>query len=306
MHKILVVGSSNVDYTTYMNRFPQIGETIQGIEFDCAVGGKGANQACAAALAGGNVMFLSAIGNDAEGKLVASTLKDKNVSCELIRTNDHTGIANIMVNRETGDNSIVVIPGSNYAFSKGKLELYDGYFRECDFILLQLEIPIETVYAAINLGKKYNKSIVLNPAPAKKIDPEMLSKIDFITPNETELSLLTGLSTSNEAECLVAMDKLLNFGVKNVIVTRGKHGSILKNKNNVIQIKACKVKAIDSTAAGDCYNGTFLAYFSNGLDIKSSLEKATIASAIAVTKKGAISSLPTKEEIDNFNDKNYN
>jgi len=300
MKKVLVIGSVNVDHTTYFEKLPQAGETLVGQDYKSAIGGKGANQAVAASLSGADVTFLCAIGEDDNANKIQKELAKFPMKTIYHKTEKQTGIATILVNSSTGQNRIIIVPGSNAELKEDIIRKYANLIAKCDYLLLQLEIPMDSVKICLELAKKHNKVTILNPAPASHLSPEVLKLVDYFTPNESELETISEMLCNNEEDYIKAAQVLIEKGVSNVIVTRGEQGSLLINKNSCIKIPVYKVNAVDTTAAGDCYNGVFVSYLSQGHDIEDALNMASIASALAVTKYGAISSLPTKDEIEEY------
>lgn len=301
MKKILVIGSSNIDLVARVKRFPNNGETIIGESFNTYLGGKGLNQAISAKLANADVTFLTALGNDNNKDYILNELKkyDLNV-CPIIK-NANTGTAIILVNEQTGENQIVVNGGANILLNKKDIDDNISLINEADYILLQLEIPLDVIEYIVDIANKQNKTIILNPAPFKELPRSILSKLTFITPNEGELYKLVNNSS---LDYLTNASSLLELGIKNVIVTLGSNGSCFITNNYNEKIDAIKVNAVDTTGAGDSYNGVFVASLSLGYSIKESLKLSTIASAISVTKNGASSSYPSFEEIMKFKSKN--
>ncbi len=292
--KYLVIGSANVDYTTYVNEFPKPGETLLGNDFHSDIGGKGANQACAIGKLGGDVTFLCSMGNDLDKERILKTLKDNNVKAVVQTSNTHTGIATIIVN-QTSKNQIVVVPGANFDLGIGFIKQHDSLLQEADVVIMQLEIPLETVEYVARVAHALGKVVMLNPAPAKKLSDTLLSQLDFITPNETELSLVSGRPAFTQEDMIDASRHLLGKGVKNVITTLGDKGALLVNSSEVKLFPALKVKAVDTVAAGDCFNGAFAFWLTHG--IGEAISFANKASAVAVTRYGAIASLPSLEDI---------
>jgi ribokinase len=301
--KILVIGSCNMDMITQVENMPVAGETILGSGLQYIPGGKGANQASAVGSLGGNVTMLGCIGRDDFGKLQLMSLQNRNVDVTSLKqsSKSNTGIAIIYINKH-GNNSIVVIPGANSEVDIEYLKQQDHHFKECDFVLLQMEIPLESIYYAINRAHELGKTVILNPAPAPdSIPDEILSKIDYLTPNETEISKLSNRPVNNIKEMEEAAKVLLNKGVKNLLITMGEKGACLVNHNTTKVFETREVNAVDTTAAGDCFNGAFVVALSEGMEHKDAIEFANIASAIAVTRKGAQSSIPVRQEVDFMN-----
>lgn len=297
--EILVIGSLNMDMITEMRELPVKGETILGDKLSYVPGGKGANQACAVGSLGNNVTMLGCVGNDEFGKIQKNILSEKGVEISRLKESgdENTGIAIIYVDVK-GDNSIVVIQGANKECDVAYLKENDESFKKCDFVLLQMEIPHDAIYYAINRAKELGKTVILNPAPAPEgIPEEILKKIDYITPNETELYRLAGGEGENINDIEMAAQRLLDKGVKNVIVTLGKRGALLVNEEKKQLYPAEVVEAVDTTAAGDCFNGAFVVGLAEGKE-EEAISFANLASSITVTRKGALNSIPTRDEVN--------
>ncbi len=297
--KILVVGSLNMDMVIDMVQMPAVGETVLGSSLTYNPGGKGANQACAAARLGGNVKMLGCVGNDEFGELLKKNLSRCGVDVSDIKTGSKsTGMACIYVDSQ-GNNSIVVVPGANHECDVEYLKACDKAFQECDYLILQMEIPKEAIYYAINRAKELGKTVILNPAPAPEEFPEdMFQKLDYITPNGSELMKLGGGSGNTIENYTQVAKKLQDKGVKNVLVTMGEKGALLVSEKGAEIFPARKVTAVDTTAAGDCFNGAFLVALSEGMDHNKAVMFANAASSIAVTRNGAQASIPYRNETD--------
>ncbi len=298
MKKILVIGSANIDITTTVNHFPSVGETILGNTLQYAYGGKGANQAIACGKLGGNVIFLACVGDDINGHKLIDNLNKYNVDTSNVKFSKDkpTGTAIISIDKN-GDNQIIVVQGANLDCDKQYIESKESLFKEAEYILLQLEIPFDAVEKAIELAAKYNKQVILNPAPASsKLNKDLYKYITYMTPNEKESMIM---AESEDEDVLSNAKKLKKTGVENIIITLGSKGSMLyKDEQNIVYISANKVKAIDTVAAGDCYNGAFVTALSKGMTEQEAMEYASLASAIAVTRKGAQESIPNEDELD--------
>ena len=300
MGKVVVIGSSNTDMVVTSAKMPLPGETVMGNEFDIIPGGKGANQAVAAARAGGEVTFIAKVGNDDFGKkAVEGYKKDKidtgNILIDPIKP---SGIAVIIVDETTGQNSIVVAPGSNGNLLVEDIMKLEEIIASADVLLVQLEIPIETVKVALEIAQKNGVKTILNPAPAQFLSDELLRLVDIITPNETETQLLIGIDPSNENEIQNAASQLLKKVNDSVLITLGSKGVYYQSKNGKDAfVPTTKVTAVDTTAAGDVFNGYFSAALSNGKSFEDAIHIANKAAAISVTRKGAQPSIPKIEEI---------
>lgn len=301
--KILIVGSLNMDMVIEMKHMPLVGETVLGSSLTYVPGGKGANQAYAVGKFGGKAFMLGCVGEDSFGDVLINNIKMGGADCSNILKAEHkaTGIAVIYVNEE-GDNSIVVTSGANEACDKEYLKEHEVLFKECDYVMFQMEIPKEAVYYGIKIAKELGKTVILNPAPALDFIPDdVLDKIDYLTPNETELLKLankTDYAQQSIEDIEAAASILLEKGVKNLLVTLGEKGAYFFNKNEKYLCLARKVEAIDTTAAGDCFNAAFVTALSKGKREKEAIIFANMASSLAVMRKGAQSSIPELAEIE--------
>lgn len=291
--KILVIGSSNTDMTIKGNRLPVPGETVLGGEFKMGQGGKGANQAVAAKRLGGDVTFICKIGNDLFGKeSLASYRKDGIDTSWVLRSSLPSGVALIMVDGK-GENCISVAPGANGDFSSEDIESVADVIRESAFLILQLEIPVPAVMKAAEIAHNAGVYVILNPAPAVPLPESLLANVDLITPNQTETEILTGISDDIEK----AVRRLSGLGVKNIVMTMGSRGSAVYQNGRCTLVEACKVDAIDATAAGDTFCGALCVALSEGLDLVNAARFATRASALTVQKVGAQESIPFRRDI---------
>jgi len=300
LKKILVVGSSNTDMVIKTQTFPAPGETILGGKFLMNPGGKGANQAVAAARLNGMVTFVGKIGDDIFGKQAVQQLEDEgiNVDFVVVDPENPSGVAMITVDRK-GENSIVVAPGSNGTLSATDFDKAMAELNDSEFILMQLEIPIPTVEHIAKIAASKEKKVILNPAPAAKLSDDLLQNLYIITPNETEAELLTGIKVSDGQSALKAANILHEKGVEIVIITLGSAGAFLLADGKSEIISAPKVEAVDTTAAGDTFNGALVVALSEGKSIQESIAFANIAASISVTRIGAQSSVPFRKEIIN-------
>lgn len=300
MSKILVIGSSNTDLIARVKEFPKVGETIKGVSYLQATGGKGANQALAAHRLGGDVKFITSLGDDLNGINTLDYYKKEGLdaSLSLIVENTPSGVAMIWVD-EKGENSIVIIPGANDKLKPGYVKEIEGEILNSDLIILQMEIPYETVKAVCEIASSRGKRVMLNVAPARKLDDNIIKKVDILVVNETEAELVSGEIISVIGEEAI-VDKLLALGAKTVILTLGKSGSILKNKELFLRVPAFPVKTVDSTAAGDTFSGALASGLSKGYSWNETLEFASAAAAICVTRMGAQPSIPTEVEVLSF------
>lgn len=299
--KLVVVGSSNMDLVISLPRIPAIGETVLGGKSSMVFGGKGANQAVASKRSGGDIAFIAKVGNDLFGENMKNHFKREGFQTDLILTDaiEPTGIAQIFVS-EKGENSIAVAPGANMKLMPKDIEPFTDLIKNSKAVLLQLETPLETVEYIADIAFQNKVKLILNPAPAQKLSKNLLKKIWLITPNETEASLLTGIEVKDASSAIKAGEHLLKMGIKNVIITLGENGSLLCNEKGSEHFKAFKAKAIDSTAAGDVFNGTLAVAITNGESLQEAINFAAAAAAISVTREGAQPSIPSRTEIENF------
>ena len=298
MKKIVVVGSANTDMVVKAATLPLPGETLLGGTFFMNAGGKGANQAVAAARLGGNVTLIAKVGNDIFGKQTIEGLQKENINTDFVFTDDTapSGIALIMVNEE-GENCIVVAPGANANLLQADIETVNA-INEAAIILMQLEIPLATIEAVAIMAKATNQQVIINPAPAQPLSDELLNGLFLITPNETEATLLTGVTVTNQATASKAADIFLNKGVQNVIITLGKQGAYFKNRNEQFKVAAPVVQAKDTTAAGDTFSGALTVALTENMGWQQAIQFAVTAASISVTRLGAQASVPFRNEID--------
>jgi ribokinase len=298
--RIGVVGSSNVDVVTYVERMPVWGETIAAPRFEMSFGGKGANQAVAAAKLGAEVVMVSKVGDDMLGENVLANFAALGIDTKHVRrvANQTTGTATILVN-QAGENFILIVKGANGDLTPADVEAAAEDLAACDFILLQLEVPLDTVYAALELGKRRGVKTMLNPAPAvTTLDKEKVRLASFVAPNETELAILTGLKVETEDDIALAAKRLVAEGIETVIVTMGARGSLVATAEGLKRIAPVKVQAVDTTGAGDAFIGGFARYFAAGLGLETALARATRYAADSVTKRGAQKSFATEAEFE--------
>ena len=296
---IFVIGSINIDMVAMTEILPSPGETVMGGEFIMTAGGKGANQAVAAARMGGDVTMIGRLGNDVFAEQSIKRLKSENINCEFITkdTEKSSGVALISVD-QNGENHIVVAPGANETLTKERLRSVLSQIPDNAIVMMQLEIPLESVVSVIEFCKKSDKKIILDPAPAKNLTPEFTKSLYMITPNETEATAMTGVKIKDLRDAKKAAIKLLGSGSQYVLITMGANGVYLASQNDEFEyIPSPKVTTIDSTAAGDCFNGTLAVSLSQGLSVLEAAKKACRAASISVTRKGAQDSMPFIDEL---------
>jgi ribokinase len=286
--RITVLGSLNMDLVTVTEIMPQQGETITGQAFSTFPGGKGANQAVAAARLGAEVYMLGKVGNDLFGKKLKEILKQENVNVDFVdvTTNKETGTASIIISDD--DNRIIVVPGANNEVTPEWVSFHEEQIRKSDILLLQLEIPLESVKKAAQIAKKHKIPVILNPAPYQKLPTNLLKDVTYLTPNEHEYKQLLEEATKEEFDLIRTKS----------IITKGEEGvEFLLNNNEEIQISAQKVDVIDTTGAGDTFNGALAVELSKKQEIKNAVLFASIAGSLSVTKLGAQSGMPSLNDV---------
>ncbi len=299
--KIVVVGSVNTDMVVKGDKIPAPGETVTGGQFVMVPGGKGANQAVAAARLGAEVTLVAKVGDDVFGQESIDGFEKEGIKTDFILRDPQnaTGVALILVDAG-GENSISVASGANFALTPDEVEAALAKIGQADIVLLQLEVPMPTIERAAQLAHQAGAKVVLDPAPAAPLSSDLLQNVDYLTPNETEAQLLTGLVVSDEATARAAANKLLGDGARQVIVTLGSAGSLLSDGANTAMVPCPKVDARDTTAAGDAFNGGLACALARGEQLEEAVRQASHVGALAVTKLGAQPSLPTREELEMF------
>ena len=300
MSEITVLGIFVADISFSGPKIPSIGETILGKKYNVGPGGKGCNQAIAIARLGGNTNFISKIGKDAYGELALKTLEKNKISTENIIQdgNQQTGVAGILVDQNTGKNAINVIVGAPSSLRISEIEKQINLIKRSKIFLTQLEVPKDVTLHCLKTAKENGCITILNPAPASEISKEFYNNIDFFTPNETEAEFYTGIKITSEKEAKQAADKLLNLGIKKVIITLGEKGLFYSDGKEETYLKASAVKAIDTTGAGDAFNGGLAFGLSKEKPIKECLELANKVAGISTTKLGAGDAMPFLKDIN--------
>jgi ribokinase len=295
---IIIIGSMNMDMMVRTDHIPRPGETVMGRDFLMNPGGKGANQAVAVARLSGDAKFVGKIGNDLFGRQAAQLFREEGVDTSGLSSDPElpSGIALITVDQH-GENSIVVAPGANASLNPSDVRAHIDDTPNAKVLLLQLEIPLETVSFAINMAKDKGIKVILNPAPAQILTDELLSAVDILTPNETEAEYLTGISVFDLDSAKQAAQSLHAKGVVSVIITLGQKGALLYHNGEFQHIPAIKVEAIDTTAAGDVFNGALAVAITEGKELSQAIEFACHAAALSVTRIGAQSSIPYRNEL---------
>jgi ribokinase len=296
---IYVIGSSNTDMVVKVARLPMPGETVMGVDFFMNPGGKGANQAVAAARLGGRVTFVARVGNDLFGQEALQQFQRENIDTTFITTDNEypSGVALIGVDSK-GENSIMVAAGSNGYLDEKIVEKALESIQDAAIILVQLEIPLPTVEFAIKKGNSNGWRVILNPAPARSINSGALQGLYMITPNEYEAEILTGIRVNDTTSAEQAALRLHQLGVSNVVITLGSRGAYLHTQSITKTVDAPSVSAIDTTAAGDCFNGAIAVALSQGLELEEAVGFACRAASISVTRMGAQSSMPSRKELN--------
>lgn len=300
MSKITVIGSFVMDNVAKMKKFPEAGETILGNTLEFFPGGKGANQCVSIARLGGDTEMIGMLGKDANGDVFRAILKEEGIKADNVFSCDApTAVAQIQID-ESGQNRICVIPCANHKFGFEELDKIDGVLKKTEIVVLQLEMRLDVTKEIIRRAHGYGVKVLLNPAPAVPLEEEILGMVDYLTPNETELSILTGLPAETDEEVKAAAKKLIDLGTKNVVATLGKRGALVANRNEYEIVRGYKVKTVDTVAAGDSFNGALAVALTEGKTLKESVRFANAMGALTVQKQGAIPSLHTRAEVEKF------
>ena len=299
--KLIVMGSVNADHILSVPRFPLPGETLKGQDYQVVFGGKGANQAVAAGRSGADVTFIACVGDDDPGRQMMSQFEMDGIDTQAVMTiaGMKTGVALIWV-ADSGENCIGIAAGANAALTVERLDPYLPLIADAQILLVQLETPLTAVEAAARHAKAHGTLVVLNPAPATALPTALLKLVDVITPNETEAEILTGIKVTTDQDAQRAADALHALGIKVVLITLGARGAWLSENGVGELIPGFTVKAVDTTDAGDTFNGALVTRWLEGRAIREAIRFAHAAAAISVTRAGAQPSVPTREEVDAF------
>lgn len=299
MPSIVVAGSFVVGLTVRVPRAPVLGESLIGDSFDLGPGGKGTNQAIAAARLGAQVDLLACIGDDIFAEMATSLYRREGISPEHIHhiPNVNTGVGFVTL-LPSGENWIVGHLGANMHMRPDHVDAAEDLIARSDIVMTQFEVPLETMSRAMELGRKHGAMTILNPAPAKSVDPDLLAYVDLLTPNETETRILLGLPPDDPAPTLELARRLLDLGVERIVVTRGKQGALIVTPDNSVEVPSIEVQAVDVTGAGDSFNAALAVGLGEGMDLQDAVRQANCAGAYTATYLGVINGLPTRAELE--------
>jgi ribokinase len=297
--RIAVIGSANIDLTTFTDRFPKPGETIFGQKFDLGFGGKGANQAVAARLCGAEVFMVARVGSDLFGPATIENFKKLGIDTTHVKQVEglSSGVAPIFV-EPSGQNRILVVKGANDALQPGAIDDASETLKTVDCIVLQFEIPLETVYYAVAFARKHGIRCIVNPAPAQPIEMSALAGLDYFVPNESEAETITGIRVSNIEEAKQCANVLLGAGMKRTIITLGANGSLLAGQDLSEHIPPFPVESVDSTGAGDAFIGSFAVFLAEGVAEKEAVRRANLYAALSTTGVGTQKSFYDRARFD--------
>ena len=299
--KLLVLGSVNADHVIHVPSLPRPGETISGHHYQIIPGGKGANQAVACTRLGGDTRFMACMGSDAFGLELLTQYNKMGMKTDTVECvpGKATGVALICVD-SNAENSIAIAPEANACLTAGKVNAHAEAIEKADWMLMQLETPLEGLQQAINQAIKHKTRVMLNPAPARRLPAELLAGVDIITPNQTEAEVLTGVTVNDTASAATASARLHEMGIGTVIITMGAKGAWVSETGNGYMVEGFVVKPVDTTAAGDTFNGALLVAFAENQSLKDAVRFANAAGALSVTRRGAQPSVPTRNEVHNW------
>ncbi|MDQ0741280.1 ribokinase [Pseudomonas sp. W4I3] len=299
--KVVVIGSLNMDLVTRASRLPRAGETLIGQTFSTVPGGKGANQAVALARLGADVAMVGCVGTDAYGDQLRDALVDEGIDCRAVSTVEgSSGVALIVVD-DSSQNAIVIVAGSNGQLTPASLTACDAVLQAADVIICQLEVPMETVGHALKRGRELGKTVILNPAPASgPLPAEWYASIDYLIPNESEATALSGVAVDSLDSAKLAATALIKAGAGKVIITLGAQGALFADGDSFAHLVAPKVRAVDTTAAGDTFVGGFAAALAAGSSEAEAIRFGQVAAALSVTRAGAQPSIPTLHDVQGF------
>jgi ribokinase len=297
--RIAVVGSANIDLTTFTNQFPKPGETIFGQKFDLGFGGKGANQAVAARLCGAEVFMVARVGSDLFGPATIENFRKQGIDPTHVKQVEgmSSGVAPIFV-EPNGQNRILVVKGANDALKPPDVDAAAEILKTADCIVLQFEIPVQTVYYTIEFARKHGVRCILNPAPAQPVDLNALKGLDYFVPNESEAETITGCPVKNVDDAKKCAEKLLASGIRRVIITLGANGSLLASRDAIEHVQPFVVNAIDSTGAGDAFIGSFAVFLGEGVPEKEAVRRANLYAALSTTGVGTQKSFYDRARFD--------
>jgi ribokinase len=297
--RIAVVGSANVDLTTFTDRIPGAGETIFGQKFDLGFGGKGANQAVASRLCGGDVVMVARVGSDLFGPATIENFKKAGIDASHVRVVDglSSGVAPIFV-EPNGQNRILVVKGANDALKPADVDAAADILKTCDCLVLQFEIPLETVHYTVAFARKNKIRCILNPAPAQPVDTKTLDGLDYFVPNESEAAAVTGMPVQTVEDAKRCAERLLRDGIRRVIITLGANGSLLASRDGAEHVPAFSVKAVDTSGAGDAFIGSFAVFLAEGLPEREAVRRANLYAGLSTTGVGTQKSFSDRRRFD--------
>ena len=297
--RIAVVGSANVDLTTFTNQFPKPGETIFGQNFDLGFGGKGANQAVAARLCGADVFMIARVGSDLFGPATIENFRKQGIDATHVKPVEglSSGVAPIFV-ESSGQNRIIVVKGANDSLKPADVDAASDVLKSADCIVLQFEIPIETVYYTVAFARKHGIRCIVNPAPAQAVDMSSLKNLDYFVPNEHEAETISGMSVKTVADARTCAEKLIAGGVKRVIITLGANGALIANRDGAEHVPAFSVKAVDSSGAGDAFIGSFAVFLGEGMSETDALRRASLYAALSTMGVGTQKSFSSRSNFE--------